>query len=260
MKTEIHSFDGINIKTVTLDVAIIGTGAAGYNAAVQLKKLGVDDIAIITEGVDMGTSRNTGSDKQTYYKMNLCAADDDSPHSMASELFAGKCVDGDNALAEAANSVRCFLSLCELGVDFPVNNFGEYVGYKTDHDTRARATSVGPLTSKMMTECLQKEALRRDVTVFDKQQVIEIITDNNKVLGVLCLNLDGADDKNTRFTLFKAHDIIYATGGPAGIYSDTVYPVGHAGASGVAFLAGAKGQNLTEWQYGLASIAPRWNV
>ena len=50
MKTEIHSFDGINIKTVTLDVAIIGTGAAGYNAAVQLKKLGVDDIAIITEG------------------------------------------------------------------------------------------------------------------------------------------------------------------------------------------------------------------
>ena len=53
MKTEIHSFDGINIKTVTVDAAIIGTGAAGYNAAVQLKKLGVDDIAIITEGVDM---------------------------------------------------------------------------------------------------------------------------------------------------------------------------------------------------------------
>ena len=27
-----------------------------------------------------------------------------------------------------------------------------------------------------------------------------------------------------------------------------------------AFEAGVKGKNLTEWQYGLASTAPRWNV
>ena len=180
--------------------------------------------------------------------MNLCAADDDSPHLMASELFAGKCVDGDNALAEAANSVRCFLSLCELGVDFPVNNFGEYVGYKTDHDTRARATSVGPLTSKMMTECLQKEALRRDVTVFDKQQVIEIITDNNKALGVLCPILTVRTIKARAYP-FKAHDIICNRRTGRDFHSDTVYPVGHAGASS-GILAGAKGQNLTEWQYG----------
>ena len=26
------------------------------------------------------------------------------------------------------------------------------------------------------------------------------------------------------------------------------------------FLAGAAGKNLTEWQYGLASLRPRWNV
>ncbi|MBR2296433.1 MAG: FAD-binding protein, partial [Clostridia bacterium] len=48
--------------------------------------------------------------------------------------------------------------------------------------------------------------------------------------------------------------------GPAGIYSNTVYPIGHHGATGVAFEAGVKGRNLTEWQYGLASTAPRWNV
>ena len=44
------------------------------------------------------------------------------------------------------------------------------------------------------------------------------------------------------------------------MYQDSVYPGGHFGATGTAFAAGAAGKNLTEWQYGLASVRPRWNV
>ncbi|MBQ7225884.1 MAG: FAD-binding protein [Clostridia bacterium] len=250
---------GIDVKKVVLDALVIGTGAAGYNAAIRLDKYGVNDVAIVTEGVNMGTSRNTGSDKQTYYKMNLCADYPDSPKAMAQDFFNGKCVDGDNAYAEAALSVPCFLQLCELGVEFPVNRLGEYVGYKTDHDPRARATSVGPLTSKMMTECLEKEAKRRSIKIYDKLQIIEFIKDNGVCVGVLCLN-KVAQNENERFVLFYAKNTVIATGGPAGMYADTVFPLGHHGASGVAFEAGVIGKNLTEWQYGLASVAPRWNV
>ncbi len=259
MTENIIKINGINVKKVTLNTAIIGTGAAGYNAALRLTDYGVEDIAIITEGIYMGTSRNTGSDKQTYYKMNLCADYPDSPKAMAQDLFNGKCVDGDNAYAEAALSVPCFIHLCELGVPFPVNRFGEYVGYKTDHDPRARATSVGPLTSKVMTECLEKEANKRNIKIFDKLQAIEFIKNGEQCVGVLCLN-KVARGEDERFVLFVAENTVMATGGPAGIYYDTVYPLGHAGSSGVAFEAGVLGKNLTEWQYGLASIAPRWNV
>ena len=59
---------------------------------------------------------------------------------MADTLFAGRCVDGDIALCEAALSTQCFLKLVELGVPFPRNRYGEYIGYKTDHDPRRRAT------------------------------------------------------------------------------------------------------------------------
>ncbi|MBQ8162823.1 MAG: FAD-binding protein [Clostridia bacterium] len=259
MTETIVKINGINVKKVTLNTVIIGTGAAGYNAALRLTDYGVDDVAIVTEGINMGTSRNTGSDKQTYYKMNLCADYPDSPKAMAQDLFNGKCVDGDNAYAEAALSVPCFIHLCELGVPFPVNRFGEYVGYKTDHDPRARATSVGPLTSKVMTECLEKEAKKRDIKIYDKLQAIEFIKNGEECVGVLCLNKVGRGD-NERFVLFIAENTVMATGGPAGIYYDTVYPLGHSGSSGVAFEAGVLGKNLTEWQYGLASIAPRWNV
>lgn len=250
---------GVSVKKITLDAVIIGTGAAGYNAALRLDDYGVKNIAIITEGVKMGTSRNTGSDKQTYYKMNLCADYPDSPKAMAQDLFNGKCADGDTAYAEAALSVPCFLHLCELGVAFPVNRLGEYVGYKTDHDPRARATSVGPLTSKMMTECLEKEFKKRRLKLYDKLQAIEFIENDGVCVGVLCLN-KVSKDENDRFVLFEAKNVITATGGPAGMYADTVYPIGHAGSSGIAFEAGVYGKNLTEWQYGLASIAPRWNV
>jgi succinate dehydrogenase/fumarate reductase flavoprotein subunit len=252
-------YNGISVKKVTVSSLVIGTGAAGYNAALRLDDYGVKDVAIVTEGIKMGTSRNTGSDKQTYYKMNLCADYPDSPKAMAQDFFNGKCVDGDIAYAEAALSVMSFLHLCELGVEFPVNRYGEYVGYKTDHDPRARATSVGPLTSKMMTECLEKEVNKRGIKIYDRLQIIEFIKNGDTCVGALCLNKD-ASGENDRFVLFNSKNTVLASGGPAGIYSNTVYPIGHHGASGVAFEAGVKGKNLTEWQYGLASTAPRWNV
>ena len=55
------------IKVYELDTVVVGTGAAGFNAADRLYQYGEKDIAIITEGINAGTSRNTGSDKQTYY-------------------------------------------------------------------------------------------------------------------------------------------------------------------------------------------------
>ena len=38
--------NGLTVKKVTLNTAIIGSGAAGYNAALRLTDYGVDDIAL----------------------------------------------------------------------------------------------------------------------------------------------------------------------------------------------------------------------
>ena len=61
-----------------LDTLIIGSGAAGLAAAVRLDALGVR-AAVYTEGLSGGTSANTGSDKQTYYKLEMDGAEPDSP-------------------------------------------------------------------------------------------------------------------------------------------------------------------------------------
>jgi succinate dehydrogenase/fumarate reductase flavoprotein subunit len=248
------------VRFYKLNTVIVGTGAAGFNAADELWSMGQQEIAIVTDHINAGTSRNTGSDKQTYYKLTLAGEDQDSIMEMTQTLFSGQCVDGDLALCEAALSPQCFFKLVHLGVPFPHNRWGEYIGYKTDHDPRSRATSVGPYTSKYMTECLERSVLEKGIPIFDKTQVISILSDGEKAYGLLCLDLDHAAEEEDRFILFACENIIYATGGPAGMYADSVYPHGHYGASGIAFEAGVQGKNLTEWQYGMASVRPRWNV
>ena len=112
----------------------------------------------------MGTSRNTGSDKQTYYKLTM-AGYADSVMDMAETLFNGGCIHGDIALIEAALSSRCFYKLVELGVPFPHNRYGEFAGYKTDHDQGSVLLPQAPLTSKFMTEKLEK-SVKEKIFVF----------------------------------------------------------------------------------------------
>ena len=234
---------------------IIGTGCAGFNAADKLFDLGVTDIAIVSEGRFMGTSRNTGSDKQTYYKLSLCGSDGDSIREMADTLYAGGGVMGEHALCEAAYSPRCFLRLVELGVPFPTNEFGEYAGYKTDHDPRTRATSCGPLTSKYMTEALEKSCFRKGIELIDLQRVVKILHSDNRVTGVACVSTVTGE-----CTVIACENVILCTGGPAGIYKNTVYPESQHGATGLAIDAGVSLSNMEEWQYGLASVKFRWNL
>ena len=131
MTEKIMQIGGRSCRVITLNTVIVGTGAAGFNAALRLKGYGQEDIAIVSEGVNMGTSRNTGSDKQTYYKLSLASSQPDSVYDMAQTLFEGGCMHGDTALIEASLSTRCFFKLVQLGVPFPHDSYGQYVGYKS---------------------------------------------------------------------------------------------------------------------------------
>ncbi len=258
MHTTTFPLCGRELPVYAVDTLVIGSGCAGLNAADWLYRFGRTDTALLTEGVNMGASRNTGSDKQTYYKLSIASDGADSVQQMAETLFSGGSVHGDLALAEAACSLRCFMKLANLGVPFPTNEYGEYAGYKTDHDPRQRGTSAGPLTSKYMTEALEASVRRKGIRIFDRMQAARLLVSEGAVRGVLAADL--RDRSPGGLTLFAANQIILATGGPADVYAQSVYPCGHRGASGLALEAGAEMANLQEWQYGLASVGFRWNV
>ena len=251
---------------------IIGSGAAGLNCAIHLVMEGIppEKVAIITDNLGGGTSFNAGSDKQTYYKMSIYGDQPDSPYEMAKDLCSGGAMHGDIALIEATNSLTEFFHLIQLGVPFPYDKYGGFVGYKTDNDPKQRATSIGPFTSQKMGQCLLKAVKENKIRIYDKYYAIKILVDKHsgepEAIGVICLKFDELSrNKNLNnliesLRIFKARNIIIATGGPAILYKNSVYPLSQKGTTSLAIEAGCKLQNLTESQFGLASTKFRWNV
>lgn len=264
MRTGRPRIGGTVFPVHSLNTLVIGSGAAGLNAAVRLHELGQTDVAILTEKMGSGASAESGSDKQTYYKLSLAGDVPDSAFDMARDLAAGGAMHGDIALAEAQGSPEAFFRLVGRGVPFPHDRYGAYIGYKTDHDPRQRATSAGPLTSKLMFEALAAEVRRRRIRVFDGCQAIGLLTAGRgparRTIGALALDKRKLGGAGRGFILFNAVNVVAATGGPGGMYAHSVYPESQTGSHGLLFEAGAVAQNLTESQFGLASVKFRWNV
>ena len=249
----------VPMETRQVHTLVVGSGAAGLCAAVRLQAEGIGDIRIVTEGLAAGTSINTGSDKQTYYKLSLCGDETDSPVEMAKTYMSAGAMHGDLALVEAAVSARAFLHLVNLGVPFPTDAYGQFVGYKTDHDPRRRATSIGPYTSREMCRSLIRRLHELAIPVDEGIHVVELLTvgdknGNGRVAGVLAL------DQTGQWRAYIAENVVFAVGGPGGLYETSVYPTVHTGAIGLALQAGAEAVNLPESQFGLASLKHRWNV
>ena len=249
-------------RILSVPALVVGSGAAGLNAALSLaRSMGPASVLLVTEGMNMGTSRNTGSDKQTYYKQATGASSPDSARAMAEDYFACGSMHGDLALTESLGSLRGFFRLVSLGVPFPSDRYGEYTGYRTDHDPHRRATSCGPLTSKKMTEALEAAVRREGVPILDGYRAFRVLTDGGRAAGIVCAaEAEVRGDNPAGLIAVLAGAVVWATGGPSSVYAASVYPESQTCALGAPLLAGASASNLTESQYGIASSAFRWNL
>ncbi|MGL1893838.1 MAG: FAD-binding protein [Spirochaetaceae bacterium] len=250
----------MNVPESYYNTIILGSGAASLAAAIRLKRAGQDDLCIITDDINGGTSRNTGSDKQTYYKLSDSSGTPDSPYKMAEALFQGGAVHGDIALVESLTSENGFYHLVGLGVPFPYNNKGGYTGYKTDHDPNNRGTSLGPYTSKVMVEYLEKECRLLNIPILDRHDCVRLIKAGNRIAGAVVLDKKSINSSNYGLKTILCENMIFGLGGPGGMYQTSVYPTAHTGGIGLALEIGAEVVNLTESQYGIGSVKFRWNL
>ncbi|MFP4057261.1 MAG: FAD-binding protein [Candidatus Brocadiia bacterium] len=260
----IRSFGKARARTYSLHTLVVGSGAASLNCAERLYALGVRDLAIATDRLGAGTSNNSGSDKQTYYKMGVFGDLADSPMDFARTVTAGGMMHGDIAYIEGLGSLPAFFHLVDNGVPFPFNAYGAYVGYKTDHDPRQRATSAGPKTSRFMVQCALRQVRRNATPIFDGMEIIRLLTagqgEATRVIGAVAIDHARLHEPTFGLTVFNAQNVVLGTGGPGEMYAVSVYPQGQIGNHGIALEAGAVANNLAESQFGLASTEFRWNL
>ena len=256
---------GFDVPLVRADVLVLGSGAAGLKAAVELKRRGVE-VVVATQAVYGGTSACSGSDKQTLHTANGADQGDDF-NALARALAAGGAMDEDIAYVEAVGSPRALASLQFLGLPVPVDPLGAVLRYQTDHDEAGRATSCGPRTSRLMVQVLAREAVRLGVPIFNRvvgaKLLVETRGGRERAVGLLGLQAGARTPENPYgFVVFAAPALVLAAGGPGELYRDSVYPKHCFGALGLALEAGVEAVNLTESQFGIGS--PRddfpWNL
>jgi len=241
-----------NIPVVQAGCVVVGSGAAGLRAAVELSRRG-DDVVIISQSAWGGTSACSGSDKQTLHTANT-SDQGDNYKAMARAIRGGGAMDQDTAYIEAVGSGRSMATLQFLGLPLPQDPLGGTLRYKTDHDEVGRATSCGPRTSRLMVKVLAQEAIRLSIPFYNQMTGIKIITDNGRVQGILALKSKfQCDDNPLGLVLFQANALVLAAGGPGELYRDSVFPNGCFGSLGMALEAGLELTNITENQFGIGT-------
>jgi succinate dehydrogenase/fumarate reductase flavoprotein subunit len=256
---------GHRIPVYRSQAVVLGSGAAGLRAAVELRRRNVD-VVVVTQLLYGGTSACSGSDKQTLHTACTGRRGDDY-FRLADALSAGGAMDADTAYVEAVGSIEAMSGLQFLGLPLPEDRYGSVLRYQTDHDEAGRATSCGPRTSRLMVKVLAEEAIRLGVPIFRRSVGVKLLTsDDDKgrvTLGLLAIRENGRSDANPLgLAIFLSPAVILATGGPGELYRDSVYPTHCFGSLGLALEAGIELVNLTESQFGVGTRRDEfpWNL
>lgn len=254
---------GTEVPIYECEALVLGSGAAGMRAAVELKRRGID-IMVASTGLFAGTSACSGSDKQTLYTASTDFKGDNFVE-YAKSLCAGGAMNFSTAYIEAVGSIDAIGGLQYMGLPLPHDDKGAILRYKTDHDEAGRATSCGPRTSKLMVKVLFEEALNLGVRIFPGCSGIRIVKQSGaggeRVAGVMALHRE--EDRNEYGLVFiQCKDLVIATGGPGELYRDSVYPHHCHGGLGIALEAGIQLCNITESQFGIGSPRTKfpWNL
>ena len=147
------------------EALVLGSGAAGLRAAVELKRRGVD-VMVATQSVFGGTSACSGSDKQTLHAANRAVAATISTPWPTRSAPAARWTRTPPTSRRSAPP-RALASLQFMGLPLPQDRLGGVLRYQTDHDEAGRATSCGPRTSRLMVQVLASEAIRLEIPFFN---------------------------------------------------------------------------------------------
>lgn len=251
------------VPVYTCEALVLGSGAAGMRAVVELQRRGVD-VLVASTGLFAGTSACSGSDKQTLYTASTDYKGDNFV-KYAEGLCSGGAMNFSTAYIEAVGSIDAIGGLQFMGLPLPHDDNGAILRYQTDHDEAGRATSCGPRTSKLMVKVLFEEALTLGVRILPSctgiRIVKETVDEQERVCGVIALQRD--EKRNAYGLIFiQCEDLVIATGGPGELYRDSVYPHHCHGGLGIALEAGIELCNVTESQFGIGTPRTKfpWNL
>ena len=206
----------MEIKTISTDVLIIGSGGAGARAAIE-----VDDACLKPTIVSKGLSFRsgcTGMAEGGYNAVFKTVDKDDSIDAHINDTLKGGSFLNDEKLVEILvnESPKRLIDLENYGALFDRQESGKIDQRPFGGQTYRRTCYQGDRTGAELLNALKEEIIKRDIECIEEVMITSLVSDNNQVIGATGLNL-----KDSSLIYFKAKATILASGGAGQLYPVT---------------------------------------
>lgn len=235
----------MEIKTISTDVLIIGSGGAGSRAAIEVDDAGLKAI-IVSKGLSF-RSGCTGMAEGGYNAVFKTVDPDDSKEAHIHDTLKGGSYLNDEKLVEILvnESPERLIDLENYGALFDRKESGEIDQRPFGGQTYRRTCYQGDRTGAELLNALKEEIIKRDIECIEEVMITSLVTDGDEVIGATGLNL-----KDSSLIYFKAKTTILASGGAGQLYpvtSNTFQKNGDGYA--IAYKAGAKLIDMEQVQF-----------
>ena len=235
----------MEIKTISTDVLIIGSGGAGSRAAIEVDDAGLK-ATIVSKGLSF-RSGCTGMAEGGYNAVFKAVDKDDSIEAHIKDTLKGGSYLNDKKLVEILvnESPKRLIDLENYGALFDRQESGEIDQRPFGGQTYRRTCYQGDRTGAELLNALKEEIIKRDIECIEEVMITSLITDDDVVIGATGLNL-----KDSSLIYFKSKSTILASGGAGQLYpvtSNTFQKNGDGYA--IAYRAGANLVDMEQVQF-----------
>ena len=235
----------MEIKTISTDVLIIGSGGAGSRAAIEVDDAGLK-ATIVSKGLSF-RSGCTGMAEGGYNAVFKTVDKDDSIEAHIHDTLKGGSFLNDAKLVEILvnESPNRLIDLENYGALFDRQESGEIDQRPFGGQTYRRTCYQGDRTGAELLNALKEEIIRRDIECIEEVMITSLVTDDDQVIGAT-----GLDLKDSTLIYFKAKSVILASGGAGQLYpvtSNTFQKNGDGYA--ISYRAGAKLVDMEQIQF-----------
>ncbi len=235
----------MEIKTISTDVLIIGSGGAGSRAAIEVDDAGLKAI-IVSKGLSF-RSGCTGMAEGGYNAVFKTVDKDDSIEAHINDTLKGGSYLNDKKLVEILvnESPKRLIDLENYGALFDRQESGEIDQRPFGGQTYRRTCYQGDRTGAELLNALKEEIIRRDIECIEEVMITSLVTEGTQVIGAT-----GLDLKDSNLIYFKAKSIILASGGAGQLFpvtSNTFQKNGDGFA--IAYRAGANLVDMEQIQF-----------
>ena len=235
----------MEIKTITTDVLIIGSGGAGSRAAIEVDNHGLK-ATIVSKGLSF-RSGCTGMAEGGYNAVFKSVDKNDSIKAHIDDTLKGGSYLNDEKLVEILvnESPKRLIDLENYGALFDRKDNGEIDQRPFGGQSYRRTCYQGDRTGAELLNALKEEIIKRDIECIEEVMITSLVCDGTEVIGAAGLNI-----KDTTLIYFKAKATILASGGAGQLFpvtSNTFQKNGDGFA--IAYRAGANLIDMEQIQF-----------